>query len=50
MDKKLSESNTCKNVFKKQSAEERVSEFNRKWIELINRMERQQSVAAACQK
>ena len=41
MDKKPSESNTCTNVFKKESAEERASEFNRKWIELINRMETQ---------
>ena len=46
MDKKCSETNTCKNVFKKESAEERTSEFNLKWIELINRMERQQGADA----
>ena len=50
MDKNLTESNACKNVFKKESVEERTSEFNRKWIELINRMERQQNIAVACQK
>lgn len=41
---------TCISIFKSTSVDERTSVFNEKWIELINRMERQKSAPDCCQK